>query len=105
MGLAVTERRAGHVVLESPTFQLVVVAVPARIASGIEISDPPTRREENPIKLVFYVPSLAECRTQISSLAGLLNSPEREWSFQGARVCDGHDPEGNVFQLREALPR
>ncbi|MEO8505439.1 MAG: VOC family protein [Acidobacteriota bacterium] len=104
IGLAVIERRAGHVVLESPTFQLVIVAVPPRIGAGIEIADPPTRREENPIKLVFFVPSLAESRPQVSSLGGELNPLEREWSFQGARVCDGHDPEGNVFQLRQVIP-
>jgi len=25
------------------------------------------------------------------------------FSTQAARVCDGHDPEGNVFQLRQAV--
>ena len=28
---------------------------------------------------------------------------EREWEFDGDRVCDGHDPEGNVLQLRERV--
>ncbi len=27
--------------------------------------------------------------------------PEREWNFQGYRVCDGMDPEGNVVQFRQ----
>jgi len=26
---------------------------------------------------------------------------EREWTYRGRRVCDGHDPEGNVFQAAE----
>jgi hypothetical protein len=30
-----------------------------------------------------------------------LNPPDAEWLFEGSRVCDGHDPEGNVFQLRQ----
>jgi hypothetical protein len=32
-----------------------------------------------------------------------MNAVEREWEFEGAKVCDGHDPEGNVFQLRQAV--
>jgi hypothetical protein len=31
-----------------------------------------------------------------------MNAADREWEFEGAKVCDGHDPEGNVFQLRQA---
>jgi len=30
---------------------------------------------------------------------------EREWQFKDARACDGIDPEGNIFQLRQPLPR
>jgi hypothetical protein len=33
-----------------------------------------------------------------------LNPIEREWAFQGARICDGVDPEGNVFQVRQYAP-
>ncbi len=28
---------------------------------------------------------------------------EQEWSFNNHRVCDGVDPEGNVFQCREPI--
>ncbi len=28
---------------------------------------------------------------------------EREWTFDGLTICDGHDPEGNVVQLRQRL--
>ena len=34
----------------------------------------------------------------------MFNPPEKEWHFQGQRVCDGCDPEGNMIQVREALP-
>ena len=34
-------------------------------------------------------------------LGGLVDPPEREWTAGGLRACDGHDPEGNVLQLRE----
>jgi predicted enzyme related to lactoylglutathione lyase len=77
------------------------VAIPANIAATVKVSDPPTRREGSPIKLVHFVQSIAAARKQTTELGGHLNSAAREWKFQGVRVCDGHDPEGNVFQLRE----
>jgi predicted enzyme related to lactoylglutathione lyase len=100
-GLALTEAEAGHVVLETGVFQLILVAMPAHLAAGIEIADPPTRRQGTPVKLVFFVTNMAVAREQVATLGGQLNSVDREWIFQGFCVCDGHDPEGNVFQLRE----
>lgn len=100
-GLEKRDENDRFVVLESSSFQLVVVATPARIAAHIQIASPPVRREDTAIKLVFLVPSIAEARLAAAEAGGALNGTEREWQFQGARVCDGHDPEGNVFQLRE----
>lgn len=99
---AVVEAEAGHVVLEARGFQLSVVAVPVHIAAAIEVADPPVRREGSPVKLVYFVPSITTAREQVGALGGQLNSTAHEWQFQGNRVCDGHDPEGNMFQLREA---
>ena len=99
--LVVTEAEAGHVVLEANGFQLSVVAIPAHIAASVEIAEPPVRREGSPIKLIYFVASIAAAREQVAKLGGQLNSVTYEWQFQGTRVCDGHDPEGNVFQLRE----
>jgi hypothetical protein len=31
-----------------------------------------------------------------------MNAVDREWELEGAKVCDGCDPEGNVFQIRQA---
>lgn len=101
--LRVAQEEPGYTVLESQGFQLVVVAIPARIAQQIEIASPPVRREDSAIKLCFSVPSLAQARSRVSALGGELNGAEREWQFQGSRVCDGHDPEGNVVQLRETV--
>lgn len=101
-GLEVTETQSGHVVLESPTFQLVVLQIPEVIAASVKIDTPPKRRTQTPIKPVFPVESLAAARTAAANHGGELNPPEREWEFQGCRVCDGHDPEGNVVQLRQA---
>jgi predicted enzyme related to lactoylglutathione lyase len=100
-GLWVTHSEDDHVVLESPTFQLVILAIPGSIAASISIATPPVRREQTPIKLVFHVESIDAIRDVVSHLCGELNPPEREWYFQGGKVCDGHDPEGNVVQFRE----
>ena len=90
-----------HIVLESETVELVIVAIPPDIAARIVITTPPQRRENTALKLVFAVPSLSQARTTAEANGGELNPPGKEWSFQGLRVCDGCDPEGNMIQLRE----
>lgn len=90
-----------HIVLESEAVELVVVAIPAATAARIVITTPPQRRENTAFKLVFPVPSLAQARETAQANGGELNPPAKEWSFQGLRVCDGCDPEGNMIQLRE----
>jgi predicted enzyme related to lactoylglutathione lyase len=104
-GMRLTHSEDDHVVLESAAFQLVIVAVPKSIAAPIQVATPPARREDTPIKLVFRVGSIDAVREAVARLGGELNPPGREWSFQGCRVCDGHDPEGNVVQFREAASR
>ncbi len=103
VGLAETQRDADFLVLERGGFQLVVHAVPAHIASTITLTVPPHRREETPIKLIFVVLDLDAARKIVADRGGVLNGPDREWQFQNWRVCDGHDPEGNVFQLRVSI--
>ena len=103
-GLEVAHSEDDHVVLESPTFQLVIVAIPTTIAASISITTPPARRTETPIKLFFHVDSIDAIREVAARLGGELNPAEREWRFQSTRVCDGIDPEGNVVQFREKVP-
>jgi len=90
-----------HIVLESETVELVIVAIPAATAARIVITTPPQRRENTAFKLVFAVPSLAAARATAEANGGVLDPPGKEWKFQGLRVCDACDPEGNVIQLRE----
>jgi predicted enzyme related to lactoylglutathione lyase len=103
-GLQVTHEEPGHIVLESDAFQLVVVAIPRKHAASIHITEPPQRRENTAVKLVFPVASIAATRQVAQLHGGELNAPSREWMFQGSRVCDGQDPEGNVVQFRERVP-
>jgi uncharacterized protein YjbI with pentapeptide repeats len=60
--LEVEQSELDHVVLGSSTLQLVIVQVPAYIASTIHIADPPVRRTRTPVKLVFDVESISAAR-------------------------------------------
>jgi hypothetical protein len=93
-----------HLLLGSARQQLLIVQIPAPIATAIEIADPPKRRTETPFKPVFDVASIAATRELARSLGGELNPSQDEWRFQGILVCDGRDPEGNVLQFRESRP-
>jgi enamine deaminase RidA (YjgF/YER057c/UK114 family) len=92
-----------HRVLLAGESQLIVHAIPARDADGIAIAQPPARREDMPIKPVFGVASLAAARACACALGGVLDPVACEWAYVGQdqtrTLCDGHDPEGNVFQL------
>jgi predicted enzyme related to lactoylglutathione lyase len=100
-GLVARERAADHVVLETPGFQLVVHGLPQRVAAAIEIGVPPRVRKDTPIKLALPVASIAAARREAAALGGRIAPPARAWEARGFRACDGHDPEGNVFQVRE----
>jgi len=100
-GLTIEHAESDHVILGSPSFQLVILKIPEHIASSIEIESPPERRTETPMKLAFAIQSITEARAAAALHGGELNPPEREWEFQGCRVCDGQDPEGNVVQFRQ----
>jgi predicted enzyme related to lactoylglutathione lyase len=100
-GLEIMHEVDDHIVLESETVELVIVQIPPDIAARIVITTPPQRRENTALKLVFAVPSLSQARATAEANGGQLNPPGKEWSFQGLRVCDGCDPEGNMIQLRE----
>jgi predicted enzyme related to lactoylglutathione lyase len=100
--LDVQSVQKGFAVLGRAPSQLVIVQIPKRIADSIDISTPPERREDTPVKLVFTVEDIAGVRTRAAERGGAMNAAGREWEFEGARVCDGHDPEGNVFQVRQA---
>ena len=67
-------------------------AIPAHIASSIEISSPPKPRERSPVKLFFEVDDVARERQKLEALG--IQIIERPWGS-----CDGVDPEGNIFEI------
>jgi len=100
-GLTQREADDEYVLLEAPSFQLIILQIPERIAANITIEKPPRKRENTPIKLFLNVSSIESARQTAKALGGELNGREKEWKFHGVRRCDGIDPEGNVFQLQE----
>ncbi|HEY1398396.1 VOC family protein [Roseateles sp.] len=103
LSMPVAHKASDHVVLETASFELVIHAIPESIAAAIRIADPPEVREETPIKLMFPVASIDEVRARAVSLGGRVWSREKEWEAAGIRICDGVDPEGNVFQVRQRV--
>jgi predicted enzyme related to lactoylglutathione lyase len=103
LSLAVVHAESDHVVLESAVQQIVIHGIPRRIAAGIDITTPPERRADSAVKLFFAVDSIDALRAAAAALGGQIDPPASAWTARGFRAVDGHDPEGNVIQLRERL--
>ena len=103
--VAMTEahRDKDHIVLDADTFQLVIHGIPKKIAEQIQITQPPQVREGTPIKVCLPVLSIEQARLHAAELGGQVGAKGKEWEARGFRACDGHDPEGNVFQVREGV--
>lgn len=100
-GMDVVHDDSDHVVLDGGHFQLVIHGIPEKIANDIAITEPPRIRDDTPIKICVPVHSIEEARTRAARLGGNVGSKARQWQARGFVACDGHDPEGNVFQVRE----
>jgi predicted enzyme related to lactoylglutathione lyase len=92
---------ATHTVLEIDGFQLVVHGLRGEPGVRPDASGQISVRQDSYVKVCLPVASLSAARAQVAALGGQLYPPEREWQARGFRACDGYDPEGNVFQLRE----
>lgn len=87
-------------ILASPDLQLLVHRIPAPIAAHIRIDTPPQPRENAAIKFFATVSSLDKAGATAASLGGALF--DDRWHGPGFTVCNAMDPEGNIFQAREA---
>jgi predicted enzyme related to lactoylglutathione lyase len=102
VGMTEVARDASHVVLDEAGFQLVIHNIPKAIAARIEITVPPRVREDVALKVCLPVASIEQARLKAAELGGKVGAKGKEWTARGFRACDGHDPEGNVFQVRES---
>ncbi len=101
LDLTAFEEAASHDVLRGHGLEVVVHAIPAKIAASIQITQPPQVREDTPIKPTFVVASLDAVRAAAQETGGFLKPAKGAWHFRGATVLDGHDPEGNVVQFKQ----
>jgi predicted enzyme related to lactoylglutathione lyase len=90
-----------HAVLRCGTFALDLHQIPAQVAQGIHIDTPPQRREQAAIKLSFPIASIARARKAAAERGGQLDAGPPAWVIDQQKICMGHDPEGNVFQVKE----
>lgn len=90
-----------HAVLEVEGFQVVIHA----LRGAPKGATAPPLRSDSYIKLCLPVESIAAARKTASALGGAIKPASKEWEARGFRACDGHDPEGNVLQVREDAPQ
>ncbi len=91
----------GHVVLEVAGLELVIHSLSNEPSPVREPDGRPHVREDSYLKLCLPVESIAGARAAAARFGGSIRAPEFEWEGRGFRACDGHDPEGNVIQVRE----
>jgi hypothetical protein len=98
------ESRTGAVLFAKNLDRVVhVIADGGSVAC--DVTAPPARRATAAFKPVFFVASISRLRGIAETHGGVLEPVDEEWSFNGVKVCDGLDPEGNVIQFREDAGR
>jgi catechol 2,3-dioxygenase-like lactoylglutathione lyase family enzyme len=90
-----------HIVLDCGNVELTLHSLPAPLARQTQIDAPPERRERSAHKLSFRVDSIARVREAAAKAGGMLDKEPPAWVIDQQKICLGHDPEGNVIELRE----
>jgi hypothetical protein len=103
LGLEVLESARSHQLLRGNGYEVVVHAIPAKIAREIPIAKPPALREDSAMKPSFVVPDLQALRMAVVATGGWLKPAKLAWTFRGHTVLDGCDPEGNILQFKQKL--
>jgi predicted enzyme related to lactoylglutathione lyase len=100
-GMTHVSADATHAVLELEGLQLVIHALHGEPSVEPGHGGAVPVREDSYVKVCLPVASIAAARAAAAALGGALHPPDREWQVRGFRACDGHDPEGNVIQVRQ----
>lgn len=101
LALRTVESEPSHDLLQGNGHEVVVHAIPRRIAAGVTISRPPAPRTQAAMKPTFVVRSLAAVRKAAERTGGSLKAEAEAWHFRGCTVLDGCDPEGNQVQFKQ----
>jgi len=73
-------------------------AIPEEHAERIQLSDPPPKREQHPVKLIFAVEDLSAERARLEAMG--ITTLQPFWQ-EPTESIDYIDPEGNVFQIAD----
>ena len=90
-----------HATLNCNNFALSLHQLPEHYAADVHIENPPRRREQAAIKLCFPVDSIVRVREAAAAHGGMLDAGPPRWVVEPQTICNGNDPEGNVFQVHE----
>src|SRR5215472_15151359 len=69
-GLIQREADKDYILLDAPSFQLVILQIPNRLAASLTSDKPPRKRENTPIKLILNVSSIENARQAAKLLGG-----------------------------------
>lgn len=93
-----------HDVLAGAGFTLVIHQIPEPLAGSVGAAVRPVAREGSAVKLCLPAADLGLARERAEPLGGQVYGAEYTWTWGDLLVCDGQDPDGNVFQLWQAIP-
>ncbi len=94
---------SSYAILECNGLELVIHAFYGSANALDSAEEPPTVREDSCFKLCLPVTSIENARAIAPAWGGHIKPQESEWESRGIRACDGHDPEGNVIQVRQSV--
>jgi len=97
LGLTVEEESEGWVGLDAGGCRLGLHEAPPAKPDV----EPAPAREDTPLKVAFHTADVEVERARLAE-AGVRMGPVHAWA--GLSLCDGIDPEGNVFQLSSRAP-
>ena len=100
--LVVREKDNTFTALANNQFELVLLKN-ASAKTGEEKTESIKIRKDTPIKPVIFIDtSIDDIRKMVETNRGGFKSKKSEWVFNGHKVCDGWDSEGNIFQIRSS---
>lgn len=100
LGKPCVYRDAYHGVLRCGLFALDIHQLPAHALPAGDKGAAAPRREQAAVKLSFPVDSIARARATAIAHGGQLDPAPPRWVIEEQKICDGVDPEGNLFQVR-----
>jgi len=103
ISMAIVVDECDYAILALPHFELVIHGIPSERPTDANAKEFVEVREDGYCKICLPVKHIENARTIARELGGTIKEPDHEWTARGFRACDGHDPEGNVFQVRESI--